>query len=102
MARARARHRRAEMTLPLAVVGGCLPLGVRAYNGFRGNGIVGLSDGITSGLTGYSVFSKRFEMAALSEGLLPILAGILVHKFVGGKLGVNRALGAAKVPLFRI
>jgi len=96
------KSRRAEMTLPLAVIGGMIPLGIRAYNGYKANGVVGMGDGVTSGLTGYSVFSKKFEWAAMSEGLLPILAGILVHKFVGGKLGVNRALANARVPLLRV
>jgi len=90
------------MTIPLAIIAGFMPLGIRAYNGYKANGTVGLGDGITSGLTGYSVFSKTFEWKALVQGLLPILAGLLVHKYVGGQLGLNRALSGAKVPLLRI
>jgi len=97
----RARRRSAKMTVPLAVVAGFAPLGIRAVNGYHANGWIGAADGVTSGLSGYSVFSKKFEMDALAQGLVPIVAGFLVH-WGASRLGINRALGRARVPFLRL
>jgi len=45
---------------------------------------------------GFEPFGKH-----LGKGLLPLLAGFLVH-WVAGKMGVNRMLGRAGVPILRI
>lgn len=45
---------------------------------------------------------RGIQFEQLKKGLLPLVAGALVHKFVGGTLGVNRVLGRAKVPYIRI
>jgi len=45
---------------------------------------------------GFEPFGKH-----LGRGLGPVIAGFLVH-FVASKLGINRMLGAAKVPFIRI
>ena len=38
----------------------------------------------------------------LQYGLYPLIIGALVHKVLGGMLGVNRMLGRAGVPVFRL
>jgi len=91
----------AKMTVPLAVIGGFVPLGVRSYNGFKANGWVGGLDGISSGLTGYSVFDQKWHPEIMMQYTAPIIGGFLVH-WLAGRLGVNRALGRAKVPFIRI
>lgn len=102
MAKARATHRRKQMTIPLAVVGGFVPLGVRGYNGFQANGIVGGLDGVSSGLTGYSVFDPgKWHPEVLAGSWLPILGGFAVHA-LAGRLGINRLLGRYRIPLFRV
>lgn len=97
----KARRHAAKMTIPLAVVGGFVPLAVRGYNGWHGNGWMGAADGVSSGLMGYSVFTGKFEPSAMKQGLAPILLGFGVH-WIAGKMGINRALGRAKVPFLRI
>jgi len=89
------------MTLPLAVLAGFVPLGMRGYNGFKGNGWAGAVDGVSSGLTGYSIFEKSWHPEIMLANVTPILGGFLVH-MIATRLGVNRALGRAKVPLLRI
>lgn len=101
MAKAVARHRRAQMTIPLAVVGGFVPLAVRGYNGFQANGIMGGVDGIASGVTGYSVFDKKWHPEVMMEYMAPVAAGFLVHA-IANRLGVNRLLGRYRIPLVRI
>lgn len=45
----------------------------------------------------------RFSWAGLQRGLVPLIIGLLVHKFVGGPpLNLNRVLARAKVPFIRI
>lgn len=51
--------------------------------------------------TGFAA-NGSFNTAGLKVGLLPLLAGILGHKIVGGKLGVNRVLASAGVPFIRV
>ena len=47
--------------------------------------------------------SNNFSLDGLMSGLVPLVAGGLVHKFVGGApLNLNRMLAAANVPIIRI
>lgn len=53
--------------------------------------------------TGYNMEAKTFNVQGLINGLTPLVIGLLVHKFVGGKpLGINAILAHARVPLIRI
>ena len=47
--------------------------------------------------------AAHFNPDALKDGLLPLVIGALVHKYVGGApLHLNRMLAAANVPIIRI
>ncbi len=99
----RAKHRsKAGFTLPLAVVGGFAPLAVHAVDDYRVGGLPHVGRGLSARLTGYRVDTGQFEWQWLKQGLIPIAAGLLVHKFIGGKLGINRALAGAGIPFIRI
>ena len=52
--------------------------------------------------TGYDLTDHKWWFGNLTKGLLPLVIGIVVHKVVGGFLGVNRALGRARVPILRV
>jgi len=53
--------------------------------------------------TGYNAIEGQFQWGMLKRGLLPLVIGCLVHKFVGGPpLNLNRTLAAANVPFIRI
>jgi len=59
--------------------------------------------GLIARYTGYSPWGKDFDINRLKEGLLPLIAGMLVHKFVGGRpLNLNATLARAGVPLVRL
>jgi len=46
---------------------------------------------------------NKFKAEGLMEGLVPLIVGGLVHKFVGGPpLNMNRMLASANVPILRI
>jgi len=97
----RRSSRRGNFTIPLAVVGGFAPLAGLVINGFRTGGIeYGLKE-LSTYSTGYIPQENRWSWPHLARGMGPVVAGMLVHK-VAGKLGVNRALGAAGVPWLRV
>lgn len=53
--------------------------------------------------TGYDINTRSFHLENLMGGLAPLVAGLLVHKFVGGKpLGLNAVLARSGVPFIRI
>lgn len=44
----------------------------------------------------------QFDIGTVTQTYTPIVAGLLVHKVVGGWLGVNRVLAKNKIPLLRV
>jgi hypothetical protein len=102
MARSKKHHgHRGQLTVPLAVVAGFLPLVSRASQGYRTLGTHGLMLYMTNDLTGYNLDVRQWNFSELLKGWSPIIAGIAAHK-VANALGVNRMLGRAKIPLVRI
>jgi len=58
---------------------------------------------LTMVYTGYDPVTGEWSFESLKRGLLPLIGGFLVHKFVGGSpLNVNRILARHKIPLIRI
>ena len=103
-ARRKKGRRRYSMTIPLAPVLG-IAQATNAYGAWgdivSGNYEAAL-DKITAGLTGFSPASGDWQPQRMVNGVVPIVVGLLVHKFVGGTLGLNRMLGRAKVPFIRL
>lgn len=103
MARARAkrRSRTQGMTIPLAVVGGFIPTIAFAADGYRVGGFENAARRVAQRLTGIDSTANVFIWKELMAGWGPILAGFLVHK-VSNRLGINRAIARAGIPLIRI
>jgi hypothetical protein len=90
------------MTLPLAIVGGFVPMGADIVSAFRVGGIEAALGHVSLCTTGYDPADGQFKpMFAAKKLYGPLLLGVIVHKFAG-KLGVNRALGRMGVPFVRI
>jgi len=107
MARSKTKNRRSKkkMTIPLAIVAGFLPLGVDVYNSIKGGRPQDIPNTIVNDLTGFNIvdpYHPQWQFVGLKRGLIPITAGMAIHKFVGGSLGINRALASAGVPFIRI
>jgi len=107
MARFKTKNRRSKrkMTIPLAVVAGFLPLGVDVYNSIKGQRPQDIPNTIVNDLTGFNIvdpYHPQWQFAGLKRGLVPIVTGLAIHKFVGGSLGINRMLGNAGIPFIRI
>lgn len=53
--------------------------------------------------TGFNIPQQKWNPTSLGRGLIPLVLGLVVHKFVGGApLNLNRTLARANVPLIRI
>jgi len=95
-------RRRPSMTIPIAPVAGLLagltePAKRAMYGDFDG-----AVDELCHAYLGYSYRSKTWVgIDSMKRGLLPLVIGFAVH-WVAGRLGVNRLLARAKVPLIRI
>jgi len=95
------RHSRAGFTIPLAVVGGLVPLAVFAAEGYQVGGFQNAIRRTAQRLTGYDSTANVFIWKELMAGWGPIMAGFLVHK-MASKFGVNRAIARAGIPFVRI
>jgi len=103
MARKKYSKGKKSFTIPLAVVGGFVPPVAGTVATFQATGDIQTAGNyMTRVLTGYDIATNRFSLGNMKAGLLPIGLGILVHKYVGGIMGVNRALAAAGMPILRL
>ena len=110
MAKAKKKHRKSRTpSVSLAVVGGFAPGVGKLWYHFRNPSLHGAGNGFEAAgieasriYAGYDPRDGSFNMAWMGLGTFPILIGALVHKFVGGRLGVNRMLGASGIPFIRL
>lgn len=106
--RKKIRVSRGKMSLPVAVIAGFAPgVGRLVYHAThndhqQGNPIANV--GVEAGriFLGYDSRSGTFDARNMLYGLMPVVLGGLVHKLVGGTLGVNRMLARSGVPLLRL
>jgi hypothetical protein len=94
-------HRKRQLTVPLAVVGGFAVPITKMYQGFRGEGLTGALNEAIKGFIGYRPTAKTWDFMCLKDGLLPVVVGITVHKMASA-LGVNRMLASTGIPILRI
>lgn len=101
MSRGRAR-RRSGATVPAAMLFGMVPGALQMMKAFDRSGFQGALAAGTAVFTGFDPSGGGFKFGMLRFGLMPLIGGLLVHKFIGGGLGVNRMLASARVPLLRL
>lgn len=94
------------MTLPLApLVGLAAGLSYPVDRALQGKwvGTDSFLDNLAYNYTGYIPSEMRWDGMGLLRGVVPLVAGLMVHKFVGGKpLNFNGMLAKSKVPFLRI
>ncbi len=89
------------MTLPLTVLAGfSVPL-VKTYDAFRSGGATNAMAELTRDMTGYDPNAHNWQLGRMKDGLLPVLVGGMAHR-LANRVGINRMLSAARVPLIRI
>ena len=90
------------MTIPLAVVGGLVPMGADVVSAFKVGGAEAALGHVSLCTTGYDPADGKWKpMFALQKLYGPLLLGMLVHK-AASKVGINRMLSRAGVPLLRV
>lgn len=96
-------RRAKKITFPLATIGG-LAAGMAGpvSAAVKGNFEDALN-ALARNYTGIDPATGTFNVANLTKGLIPLVIGVSISKFVGGSpLNVNRRLAAAGVPFIRI
>lgn len=106
MATKQRKHRKPGKTISLAVVAGFAPLTLKALYWWNmgantSDKVRNATYSLVESLTGFDPNQKKFFFAKLAEGWLPILTGTLLHA-AANRLGINRVLSRAGVPLFRV
>lgn len=103
MAKKKTTRRRKSFTLPIGIVA---PLGISAWKAI---GVYQSTNSFESAFRNYFAYytgftgnpAKTFEWEYMKYGLLPLGLGLIAHK-LAGKLGLNRAIASAGVPIVRI
>lgn len=95
-------HRKAGMTIPLAVIGGLVPMGVDVVQAYKIGGAEAALGHVSMCTTGYDPSDGKIKLGFAMQKLYgPLFLGMMVHK-VAGRLGVNRMLSRAGVPVLRV
>lgn len=96
-------RRAKKTTIPLAVVAGFGPLiSDTIYHVKNSGGVATVPHTLAWHLAGINTWdNNQFDMTRLIRGWSPILAGFLAHK-AANRLGINRAIAQAGIPLLRI
>jgi len=103
LARRRGRRGSRKFTLPLAPILGLAVGMAKPLDAIVKGNYSWAIEYAAEIYTGYSAANRKWMPELLMRGLLPLVAGVLVHKFVGGApLNVNRMLASAGVPFIRI
>ena len=91
------------MTIPMAPIAG-LAVGLApSIASLLAGDYMGAADGLSWRFTGYNLSTGTFDPNGLKQGMLPLIIGGFVHKFIGGApLNLNRTLASAGVPYLRI
>lgn len=97
------RRRRSAQTIPLAPIAGLLAGAAPSIPPLMAGDYGEALNLWIASMTGYYPPNEDWRWWRLQRGLVPLVAGLLVHKFVGGApLNLNRILARAKVPYIRI
>lgn len=103
MAKKKKGRKKSGFTIPILPIAGMAPGLIYGYK--RGKQY-GWEEGVRSMMgayTGYHVYADGtgvWSFKNMLRGAIPLAIGMIGHK-IFGKLGINRALAAAKVPVLR-
>jgi hypothetical protein len=68
---------------------------------YRASGVTAMAAQTSAIYTGFRPGDRRWYPADMAVGLGPLLVGFAVH-YGASKLGINRMLGRARIPLVRV
>ena len=101
--RKRKGRRRYSMTIPVAPVLGLVAgMANPIQLAMAGQPELALKDALWK-YTGWNSDANKWEWGGMIQGVGPLIAGLLVHKFVGGPpLNLNKILAQSRVPFLRL
>lgn len=95
-------HKGRKFTIPMAIVAGLIPGLANSFNHLtKGGGIDAVRVVASRDYLGFDPRDNSWKWDRMWGGTLPIVVGMVVHK-AASVLGVNRALGRAGIPFFRL
>lgn len=94
-------HHKKGFTLPIAALAGFVPLALKGKADLEAGGLPYLGRGLCLRTTGINVDDGKWYPHYLMEGVGPIILGGLIHK-LASKVGINRMLASAGIPILRI
>ena len=89
------------LTIPLTVVAGLAPGVSKLYGYYKDYNIRTVLDQASIMYLGYDPNAGKFNIKWAMQGLGPILIGGFAHK-LANKIGINRMLASAGIPVFRV
>lgn len=94
-------HRFKSMTIPLAPIAGLvgMPVIKLIVDDVMSGAIANIPQHIPQII---GIVNGQFNFDIFLRNIVPPVLGLLIHKYVGGTLGLNRMLASAGVPLIRI
>lgn len=98
--RATVRRKKPQMTVPLAVVAGFIPPAAFLWS-HKDSGPAVLANDVGRIFTGWDGATSSWSWRNLRLGAFPVLGGFAIH-MLAGRIGLNRVLARAGVPLLRI
>ena len=99
--RKKGRRSKPGMTIPIAVTAGILA-GMKRPISFALKGRWEDAVNVTSRYyTGWDPDKRQWEYTDMKVGVVPLVVGVLVHK-LASKLGVNKMIARAGIPIIRI
>lgn len=104
LARRRPRRRAAwyqKVHIPIAIVAGFMPVTKDAIDLYMGGGFRNVARYLPKRFVPYDAMTNKWTFDKFMVGTGSILLGVLAHKLIGGKLGLNKALAQAGVPFIR-
>lgn len=102
MAKKKKTRRRAKTTIPITIAGPVIAeLAGEPFARLRSGDVSGAMNRVVADYTGYDIRGKVWRAEYLKGGAAPVVIGAIAHK-VANRLGVNRVIARAGIPLLRI
>lgn len=105
----KARSRNNGIKIPISLVAGMIPGIGKLWEHGTNPGLHGQPNGLLAmGVEGSRIYigydprNGQFNAGWLGMGLLPLIGGGIIHKFVGGRLGINRMIANSGIPVLRV
>jgi hypothetical protein len=91
------------MTIPIAPIAGLAAGMIEPITYLTQGNFEMAANKVAYNYTGYNMQSGGWEFGGLMHGAFPLIIGVLIHKFIGGRpLNVNATLAKSRVPFIRI